>query len=191
MRRALLLLLALVLPLGLGFLGFLHAASAGPVDPAQHTQGIAVLTGGAERVATGLRLLRQGHGDWLLVSGVYPDAMLEELDGAEALGPLAQRVTLGRRAASTRGNAREVASWAQAHRLHSVRVVTAGYHMPRALVELRRAAPELVLLPWPVTPPRLREAGAAWRPRTWRLLLGEYAKLLAAWSGLHTLVEAG
>jgi hypothetical protein len=63
--------------------------------------------------------------------------------------------------------------------------------MPRAMLELRRAAPELALLPWPVTPPRLREAGAGWRPRTWRLLLGEYGKLLAAWTGLHALVEIG
>lgn len=186
-RRLGWLALALALALLLGFLGFLRAAMAPPEAPELHTDGIAVLTGGAERVATGLRLLREGRGERMLISGVHPGALLDELDGGEALGPLAQRVQLGRTATTTRGNAREVAAWSAAQRLHSVRVVTAGYHMPRALLELRRAAPGLTLLPWPVTPARLSRSEALREPRTWTLLLGEYGKLLAAWTGLHTL----
>ncbi len=192
MRPARLLLLfgglALV-ALGLGFLGFLRVAAAAPEQPDRQADGIAVLTGGAERVATGLRLLREGQGQWMLISGVHRDTMLEDLASGMPLGALARQVELGRLATTTRGNAREVAEWAQAGQLHSIRVVTAGYHMPRAMLELRRALPGVELLPWPVVPARLRQAGALGELRTWSLLLGEYAKLLLAWGGLTALIS--
>lgn len=191
MRPRLALVLLPLLALAGGFLAFLDAAAQPPPQPERRTDGIAVLTGGAERVATGLRLLREGRGQWMLISGVHRDAMLEDLDGGEALGPLAQRVELGRTATTTLGNAREVAEWARAYRLRSIRVVTAGYHMPRALLELRRALPEVELLPWPVTPARLRGSEALAEPRTWRLLGGEYLKLVLALTGLHRLAGAG
>jgi uncharacterized SAM-binding protein YcdF (DUF218 family) len=173
-----------LLGLALGFLGFLRTAAAPPVMPEQHTEGIAVLTGGAERVATGLRLLREGRAEQMLISGVHRDTGLDDLVGAALREPLARRVELGHAAATTRGNAREVADWARAHGLASIRVVTAGYHMPRAMLELRRALPGVTLLPWPVVPPRLRQAGALAELRTWSLLLGEYLKLLLVWTGL-------
>jgi uncharacterized SAM-binding protein YcdF (DUF218 family) len=62
--------------------------------------------------------------------------------------------------------------------------VTAGYHMPRAVLELRRALPDVVLVPHPVVPARLRDREAGGRLRTWSLLAGEYLKLLAAGIGL-------
>jgi DUF218 domain len=94
---------------------------------------------------------------------------------------VAGRVTLGHAAASTRGNAAEIAAWARERDIGSVRVVTAGYHMPRALLELRRALPGAALLAHPVVPAALR---APTGPRVWRLLVGEYSKLIGAWLGL-------
>jgi uncharacterized SAM-binding protein YcdF (DUF218 family) len=175
---------AVVLGLGLGFLGFLRAAAAPPVAPERRTDGIVVLTGGAERVATGLRLLREGRADHMLISGVHPGTGLDALLGGSSPEGLAQRVELGHMATSTRGNAREVAAWARERHLTSIRVVTAGYHMPRAMLELRRALPDVTLLPWPVVPARLRGAGALGEARTWSLLLGEYVKMLLVWTGL-------
>jgi uncharacterized SAM-binding protein YcdF (DUF218 family) len=186
LRPLLLLGLLMGLALGVGFLSYLRAAAAAPEQPQNRTDGIAVLTGGAERVATGLRLLREDQGRWMLISGVHRDTMLEDLTNSADLSVLAQRVELGRLATTTRGNAAEVAEWARAYRLHSVRVVTAGYHMPRAMLELRRALPGVALLAWPVVPPRLRQAGAVGELRTWSLLVGEYLKLLLAWTGLPT-----
>ena len=55
-------------------------------------------------------------------------------------------------------------------------MVTAYYHMPRALAELARTLPRVVLYPAPVAP----EA-------SWRLLLGEYGKWLASEIGLSAL----
>lgn len=186
-RWALLLLPVLpVLLLALGFARFLTLAAAGPAEPERPTDGIAVLTGGAERVETGLRLLREGRARVLLISGVHRDVTLADVAHRAALGPgdLAGRVMLGHQAASTRGNAAEIAAWARAEHLDSIRVVTAGYHMPRALLELRRALPEVALLPHPMLPATLRDAEAAGRLRTWSLLLREYLKYLAVWAGL-------
>jgi uncharacterized SAM-binding protein YcdF (DUF218 family) len=175
-----------------GFGWFLKAAAAPPAEPLRHTEGIAVLTGGAERVETGLRLLLQGRAERLLVSGVHRGTTLSDLARAAGLGPeaLAGRVTLGREAGTTRGNAAEIAAWARAEGLRSIRVVTAGYHMPRALLELHRALPEAELLAHPVVPARLRDPGAAGRLRTWSLLAGEYLKLIGAWAGLTRLRDA-
>ena len=187
LRRGLLFLLPAlpVLLLAAGFARFLALAAAWPEEPERPTDGIAVLTGGAERVETGLRLLRQGRARVLLVSGVHPNVGLGDVARLAALEPdsLAGRVALGHEATSTRGNAAEIAAWARAEHLRSIRVVTAGYHMPRALLEVRRALPEVAVLAHPMLPATLREAGAAGRLRTWSLLLREYLKYLAVWAG--------
>ena len=194
LRRTALLSAVLLLPLLLGLAGFawfLHRAAVPPTDPARQAEGIAVLTGGAERVETGFRLLLEDQDAQLIVSGVHRDVTPADLarmaalePGALGSGVLAGRVTLGHQATSTRGNAAEIAGWARARHLRSIRVVTAGYHMPRALLELQRALPEAVLLPHPVVPARLRNPGAMARLRTWSLLVGEYLKLLGAALGL-------
>jgi uncharacterized SAM-binding protein YcdF (DUF218 family) len=185
---ALLLLAVIAIPPVAGFLWFLRAAAAPPADAERRAEGIAVLTGGAERVETGLRLLLADEAARLIVSGAHRDATLADLVrvaglAPEAAGEIADRVTLGRAATTTRGNAAEVAAWARERGIASIRVVTAGYHMPRALLELRRALPpDATLLPHPVVPASLRAPAAG--PRVWRLLLGEYAKLIGAWLGL-------
>ena len=113
----------------------------------------------------------------------YPDVHVARLAAMEPAA-LAGRVTIGHLATTTRGNAAEIAAWARAEQLGSLRIVTAGYHMPRALLELRRALPEVALLPHPMLPATLRDSGAAGRLRTWSLLLREYLKYLAVWAGL-------
>ena len=92
-------------------------------------------------------------------------------------------VTLGRTATSTVGNACETAAWVRQHAIHGLIVVTAGYHMPRALLELGRALPGVTLYPVAVQPPGMHEAGMM------RLLLGEYLRLIAAACGLSHLVQ--
>jgi uncharacterized SAM-binding protein YcdF (DUF218 family) len=171
-----------------GFAWFLGQAVAEPADPRRATDAIVVLTGGAERVRTGLALLEDGVAPRLLVSGAAAGLTLAELARAHGrdAADLAGRVVLGHEAASTLGNAAETAAWARAGRLRSVRVVTAGYHMPRALLELRRALPEVELVPHPVGPSVLR-AGDMPLPRTARLLAGEYVKYGLALAGLAAL----
>ena len=63
--------------------------------------------------------------------------------------------------------------------------MTAGYHMPRALLELNRALPDVQLLPAPVQSPVVRDGTCV------RTLAAEYDKLLAVRFGLAWLLRNG
>ncbi len=188
LRRALRLAGATLAAAGLLWVGgfglFLASLPPQPGDPPRGA-GIVVLTGGAGRVDEGLRLLEADPSTRLLVSGVHPATGYADLvRGERDNETLAGRVTLGRSARSTRGNAEETAAWARTHGIDTLIVVTSSYHMPRALLLLRRALPEARLLPHPVTPPAWREPAGRLSPASLRLAAQEYIKWLAALAGV-------
>jgi len=163
-----------------GFGWFEHQARLKHPAPA-HADGILALTGGADRIETALRLLDADVAPVLLISGVGRVDLTELAARAHLdAGRLAPRVTLGHAATSTLGNAAEVIPWAIQHDIHTLAVVTAGYHMPRALLEIGRTLPGVTLLPVPVIPPALRQPPDL---ATLALLANEYDKLLAALIG--------
>jgi uncharacterized SAM-binding protein YcdF (DUF218 family) len=170
----------------LGFAAFLAAAHQVDALPA-HADGIVVLTGGADRVAAGLHLLGEGRAPALLISGVGRGSGLGAIVRRIGLDarPLAAQVALGHAAQTTQGNAAETAAWVHQVGAHSLIVVTAGYHMPRALLEIGRALPGIALYPAPVQSPVLREVTG---PAALRLLAGEFDKWLAARLGLRQVV---
>ncbi|WP_242011572.1 YdcF family protein [Acetobacter fallax] len=161
-----------------GFAWFIFDAWRPPRIPPS-SDGIVALTGGNGRVEASLRLLRHDSGHLLLISGVDPHVTLADL--GPALPPaLADRVTLGRRATSTAGNAVETTGWVRENDIHSLIVVTAGYHIRRAMLEISRALPDVTLHAYAVQSPALR------RPfdrKTFHLLALEYNKLLLAFAG--------
>lgn len=166
---------ALALLMVAGFAWFVRDALL-PPSPPPRSDGIVALTGGNGRIDTSIRLLEDGSARILLVSGVDPHVQLHDL--APRLDPaLAARITLGRRATSTVGNAMETALWVHSHDVHRLIVVTAGYHMRRALLEISRAAPGVQLHAYPVRPPAL---GRPFSRTSLRLLAFEYAKFLLA-----------
>jgi uncharacterized SAM-binding protein YcdF (DUF218 family) len=178
-------LLGGVLAFSLGFAWFIHLVDEPMQAPAQ-ADGIVAFTGGADRVETALRLLSQGRADKLLLSGIGGGAELSELAHLAGVDPipLVTRVTIGRGATTTRGNAQETAAWASANDIHSLLVVTASYHMPRAMTELHRALPDTALYPLPVL-----IAGGAGHPAVpLRLIAEEYVKFLATCSGLTAVL---
>ncbi len=171
-----------------GFAWFLAAAIREPNHP-PHSDGIVVLTGGAERVETGLRLLADGAAGKLLVTGVGGAGEFAGLAHRAGVDPaLAERVTLGRTALDTHGNALEAADWSGRNDIRSLIVVTAGYHMPRALAELSRALPNVTLHPYPVVSPALRRGPDA---AALRLLASEYTKYLVVAAGLPVAALRG
>ncbi|AHK70213.1 YdcF family protein [Gluconobacter oxydans] len=162
-----------------GFAWFIQDASKASVT-APVCDGIVALTGGEQRVDTGITLLRGGYGHLLLISGVGPHVTLQHilhLQQESLSSPLAERITLGRRATSTIGNAHETAQWARDNHLHRLLVVTAGYHIRRAVLEIHRVAPDLALVPYPVVPLALQ---APLSRRTLFLMFREYNKFLGA-----------
>lgn len=174
--------MTVVLIWGGGFIWFVQAART-PVMPPPVADGIVALTGGAERVEAALRLLADDRAARLLVSGIGSGVDLAILARRAELDPLplAPRVTLGRAAMTTRGNALETASWVRTYNIGSLIVVTAFYHMPRAMAELGRTLPDVRLYPYPVLSPL---GSGTNRPVTMRLLAEEYNKYLFVAAGL-------
>ena len=151
-------------------------------EPAR-ADAIVALTGpSAERVNAAIRLLEQDKGQRVLISGVNREVRRQEL---RALTPGSNKlfnccVDLGFEAEDTIGNAQEIAAWADAKGYDSVIVVTSDYHMPRALTEVRAAAPGVALTPYAVETPSLDDSGW-WRAAvTARRMTLEYMKYLAA-----------
>ncbi len=159
-------------------------------EQAQDT-AIVVLTGGSERIATGLRLLQDGYGRKLFISGVGPGGDYAKLFAGLTRQPQLEQccVVLGHKAGDTIGNASETALWLAQEKFSQVILVTAHYHMQRSLLEFRLLEGHLVIHPFPVAPARVQIADWWQRPRTALLLMTEYSKLLVTLlrSGLHSL----
>ncbi len=176
-------LLAAAIPWGFGLFGFAALIPDQAAGTDVRTDAIAVLTGGSGRLDEGLRLLAEGRADKLFVSGVYRGvdvAKLLEL-GRRTPEELACCIEIGHSAGDTEGNAAETADWMRDHGYRSLRLVTANYHMPRALLEFRDALPGVDLVPNPVFPEQVkRERWWAW-PGTASLIIGEYNKYILAW----------
>lgn len=154
-----------------------------PAEEPARADAIVALTGpSAERVNAAIRLLEQDKGQRVLISGVNREVRRQEL---RALTPGSNRlfnccVDLGFEAEDTIGNAQEIAAWAQAKNYDSLIVVTSDYHMPRALTEIRAAAPGVALTPYAVETPSLDDS-RWWRAAvTARRMTLEYVKYLAA-----------
>jgi len=178
--------LVLVLVWTSGLLAFAtRVQQSTPAPAAEPADGIVVLTGASsrERIAAGVRLLSEGEARRVLVSGVNRDLTREDVRNvSNAVKPLYDCcVDLGFSALDTVGNARETADWAKAMGFRSLIVVTADYHMPRAMLELRAVLEPMGvrLQPSPVATSAF-SARRWWRsPADARLLVMEYSKYLA------------
>jgi uncharacterized SAM-binding protein YcdF (DUF218 family) len=153
-----------------------------PPDEPAPADGIVALTGGSSlRLEAATNLLESGKGHRLLLSGVNRAATRGDLWSVTgAAKPLFDCcVDLGFTAEDTLGNARESAQWARAMGYRSLILVTADYHMPRALIELKSAMPEAKVTPYPVATPAL-DARQWWATSQGaRRLTLEYCKYLA------------
>jgi uncharacterized SAM-binding protein YcdF (DUF218 family) len=177
-------LLGAALALWLGGLAWFTAAIPTRIaDSETPTDAVVVLTGGSQRLAAGLDLLGAGKARKLLVTGVHPGVAVGDLLRVSRHAPeqLLCCIVLGHEAADTLGNAAETAAWVRREGYGSLRLVTASYHMPRALVEFARAMPEIRILAHPVFPERLDAAHWWSSPSAAELVIGEYHKFIGAW----------
>ena len=181
--RSITALLVAVMLWGVGLLAFAsRVAHATPAADPGRAQGIVALTGGSNRrLQAAMALLQAGHGRRLLISGVNRRTTREQIrQVARAVaGPTYDCcVDLGFEAIDTVGNAREASEWARARGYDRLILVTADYHMPRALLELRGAMPRVRLTPYPVATEDV-DARRWWKtPQGLRLMVMEYDKYL-------------
>lgn len=176
----------LALAWAVGFLWFLTLVTVKPLPLPAAADGVVALTGGADRIRTAFALLAAGRAPRLLISGVNHETTFTEITRIAGVDPVAYagRVSLGFSAHSTFGNAHETARWVARYGIRTLIVVTALYHMPRALIEMKRAMPQVRFYPDPVRPPAWQKG---FKPSILRLLLVEYSKWLVAAAGLMRL----
>lgn len=166
----------------LGFLAFVYSLDRFEQPPETRADGIVAMTGGSQRIGDAIDLLAKGYAKRLLISGVNEKTNRDQIS---RLNPGQRRlfdccVDLDYRARNTIGNAIETRRWAEQNGFATIIVVTSNYHMPRMLVELDHALPNLQKIPYPVA--------ATIDPHEWwhnpgaaKVLAIEYLKFLAVW----------
>ena len=181
-RIVVLILCLAIAAFGGGFLWFIHQVQAEEDVAARDADGIVALTGGPLRINDALDLLAAGRGKRLLISGVNPITRPVEIS---RLVPEHQRwfaccVDFDHSATNTFGNAVQTGRWAKARGFRSLIVVTANFHMPRALAVLEHELPGVALVPYPVVSDKVRVEAWWDSPETARLLFLEYMKYIVA-----------
>lgn len=176
--------MASVITAGLFFGGFLYFAdmvTSLSAPPDIKADAIVVLTGGSQRLNQALDLLTRGAGERLLISGVHRATTAGQIRAVTQSPNSLFRccVDIGYEAKDTVGNAAEAVGWIRDHGYRRVLVVTNNYHMPRSLIELRRADPETEFIPYPVVNSDLKSRNWFADPQTLRVMLSEYGKILA------------
>ncbi len=167
---------------GLGLLAFTgRVDQSTPAKEPPVADGVVALTGASTlRLEAATKLLEEGKGQRLLISGVNREATRADVQTVtKAVKPIYDCcVDLGFAAANTVGNARETSEWAKSKGYTSLIVVTADYHMPRSMLELRAAMPHVELYPYPVKTDL--NAHRWWRTSiSARRMIVEYCKYLA------------
>jgi uncharacterized SAM-binding protein YcdF (DUF218 family) len=165
-----------------GFLYFADSVASmqPPADP--KADAIVVLTGGFQRIDQAVDLLKGGAGRRLLISGVNPSTTRSQIRrNTQSSADLFKCcVDIGHDAIDTIGNANETANWIRDNGYRSILVVTNNYHMPRSLLELRRANPDIAFIAYPVVNSDLKSTNWLRNPMVLKTILSEYAKLTVA-----------
>lgn len=191
LRATLWVVLAICALWSAGFLVYLVSIfNTPPPNPLPPADGIVVLTGGDDRISEALALLARHEAPLMLISGAAKGTYLGDFTNDDRLAATdyADDITVGHIATTTHQNGLETAIWAKAHHMRRLVVVTADYHMPRAMLEIHRALPKVRLIPYPVRPPAMRD-GLKWG--TFCLLAEEYSKYLVVRAGLGGLFSTG
>jgi uncharacterized SAM-binding protein YcdF (DUF218 family) len=140
------------------------------------TDAVIALTGGVDRVEESIQLLLNNNAAKLFISGVgSPKHLRNNLK----IHNLNDKTIFGTTAKSTYENAQDVSLWVKEHKLNSIRLVTANYHMPRASMLIRALNPGLTIVQHPVFPKAFNLKKWRKSPLTIKLLFFEYNKYLA------------
>jgi uncharacterized SAM-binding protein YcdF (DUF218 family) len=146
--------------------------------PSTQADAIVALSGDPERIREAVNLLAEGYGRRLLIAGIDNSAEIADLYPVHrALFDCC--IDIDHRSGRTSGDAATIRRWALEVRPRSMIVVTSNFHIPRTLLEVRRALPDLHIVPFGVST-GLVDTSEPWRrPEAANLLIREYIKFVA------------
>ena len=139
-----------------------------------NADAIIVLTGGAERIQTGLHLLKQNKAPLLFITGVNHGVSPQELLKSQQ-NSIKDAIYLDYSADNTYQNALAAKDWTEQQNVKSFLLVTSFYHMPRSLFEFSKQMPKAKIYPMPV----VSSSSVHWtRTRNVWLVFVEYNKFI-------------
>lgn len=164
--------IAVFLGLVLGQFLMFYKAVHEPQEPLVSTreyQGVAVFTGGQNRIQTGFDLLSQfPKVQSVLISGVHPQSSREKLLASflPEDGEFKGSVQLDYEARTTYGNVQQTKAWVDENNIDKLIIVTSNYHIPRAKALADLYLGEINVSFYPVVADRI----------SLKLLISEFAK---------------
>ncbi|EJF87707.1 YdcF family protein [Bartonella rattimassiliensis] len=149
-----------------------------PPMPLPKADAIIVLTGGENRIETGLHLLQKGLGSRLFISGVNTTTNLKNFMHNMHINPrlVSCCIDIGHKATNTRGNAKESAVWIKKHHYKSLYIVTHDYHIWRSMRELKYLMPDIHFIAYPVK--KSKAKSTIQQLNQTRILIFQYIKTL-------------
>ncbi len=127
-------------------------------------EAIIILTGAKGRLSAGTELLKEKKAKALLISGVNAQlsdrALFYQMPSMSQ--QLKKRVSVGKEASNTIGNAIEAKVWMEEKNYQSAIIVTSNWHMDRAMLELRHVMEDKSFIAYPVLSDKQIEKGKFW-----------------------------
>ena len=152
----------------------------------EKTPVLVVLTGGYARIEHGFELLADGVAPVLYISGVDDHVTRQQLLKDYANDDLRARVAasggeivLDQVARSTVSNAQQTALFLKQRDFTTIRLITANYHMRRALHEFHLAMPNVTIIADPVSPKEFQRGDWWMNDIARRVIFGEFHKYMA------------
>lgn len=161
-----------------GFVAFNYQINNYKHDESTKTDAIIALTGGKNRIGEAVNLLNKGLADKMFISGVQKDISLKEISKRKDVEIKTKReIEIGNQSTNTVENAIETNEWIKKNHVHSIRLVTSNYHIPRSMEEFKARSPKLLIIPHPVYSERVSKKW--WKNEgSFYLIASEYTKFL-------------
>ncbi len=151
---------------------------------------LAVLTGAQGRIRESLLLFKSGAAKELFISGVEPDASVDEILRASGLDnyplQLKGHIFLDKISKTTEQNAREIVRFVADNQIRSILLVTSSYHLPRSKKllesEFKKARLSQIRVQTFSVESTNFESHNWWTKTTgWFLMFSEYIKMRTTW----------
>lgn len=168
-----------------GFILFNQEINSYEVDELTKTDAIIVLTGGRNRITEAVKLLNENMADKMLISGVQKNISPQDIEKRNDVSLTNKpEIELEKQSKNTVENAIKTNEWIKQNNIHSIRLVTSNYHIPRSLQEFKAQNTDLEII---INPVYSEHVSKAWWKNvgSFCLVASEYNKFLFVYLKNH------